>query len=108
MPMHALFIRHKTHPGRREDFRRIWEKHVKPRVETNPAHVEYFFCFDDADPDVVRVFQLYSDPEAMKAFLSGAWYESYLAEVAQVVAEKPQLMPASLQWAKGMHEPEPM
>jgi GNAT superfamily N-acetyltransferase len=41
----ALFIRHKAQPGRRDDVQRIWEKHVKPRVEANPAHEEMVHIF---------------------------------------------------------------
>jgi hypothetical protein len=54
----ALFIRHQAQPGKRDDVRRVWEKHVKPRVATNPAHEAYFFCYDNGDPDVICVFQL--------------------------------------------------
>lgn len=97
---HALFIRHKTKPGLRPAMQAIWEKHVKPRAEANPHHLAYYFCFDDSDPDVVCVFQLYENKEAMSAFLSDDWYPLYLAEVADVVAESPQVRPASLVWQK--------
>ncbi|RYD21456.1 MAG: antibiotic biosynthesis monooxygenase [Verrucomicrobiaceae bacterium] len=97
----ALFIRHRTKPGQRDNFRRIWEKHVQPRAVANPAHESYYFCFDQADPDVVCVFQLYSSEKAMKEFLSGDWYPGYLAEVAEVVAAPPEITPAALEWSKG-------
>ena len=96
----ALFVRHRAKPGCREDVRRIWEKHVKPRVVANPAHLAYYFCFDEADADVVSVFQLYSNREAMAAFLAGEWYPAYLAEISTVVAEPPQVLPASVVWEK--------
>jgi hypothetical protein len=38
----ALFVRHKALPGKREEARRIWEKHVRPRVEKNPDHLAYY------------------------------------------------------------------
>ena len=96
----ALFIRHQAKPGRRNDVQRIWEKYVKPRVQTNPAHEAYYFCHDDNDPDVVCVFQLYNDPDAMKAFMQGDWYPEYLDEISNVVAAQPQIMPATVAWAK--------
>ncbi len=96
----ALFIRHRAKPGCRPEVRRIWEKHVKPRVEANPSHLAYYFCFDEADADVVSVFQLYSSHEALSAFLAGEWYPAYLAEIATVVAEPPQVLPASVVWNK--------
>ena len=91
----------RSKPGRRADVHRIWEKHVKPRAEQNPDHLAYYFCFDEADEDVVCVFQLYSSHDAMRAFLAGDWYPAYLAEIAEVVAEPPQVMPANLVWQKG-------
>ena len=96
----ALFIRHKAKPGRRDDVRRIWERHVKPRAEANREHEAYFFCYDNGDPDVICVFQLYTDEAAMNRFLSGSWYPTYLEEIAQAVAAPPEISPASLVWKK--------
>lgn len=97
----ALFIRHQAQPGKRDAVRQVWEKYVKPRAAAYPAHEAYFFCFDDLDPDVICVFQLYSSEAAMKEFLSGDWYPEYLEEVGKVVAAAPQISPASLVWNKG-------
>ena len=97
----ALFIRHQALPGRRDDVLRVWEKHVKPRVESNPAHEAYFFCYDNNDPDVICVFQLYTDLASMQHFLSGAWYADYLNEVSKFIEAQPQIVPAALVWAKG-------
>lgn len=96
----ALFVRHKALPGKRDDVRRVWEKHVKPRAAANPGHEAYYFCYDDKDADVICVFQLYSDTSAMESFLAGAWYPEYLAEVGQFVAVPPEITPADLIWAK--------
>ncbi len=96
----GLFIRHRARPGQREAVRRIWEKHVRPRVESNPGHLAYFFCFDDADADTISVFQLYTSRETMTAFLTGDWYPAYLKEVSLVVAEAPQVLPAGVVWQK--------
>jgi quinol monooxygenase YgiN len=96
----ALFIRHRAQPGRRDDVRRIWEKYVKPRVETNPAHEVYYFCYDQNDPEVICVFQLYPNEAAMKEFLGGAWYPEYVKEISEVVVGPPIVAPAELIWNK--------
>ena len=101
----ALFVRHKALPGKREEARRIWEKHVRPRVEKNPDHLAYYFCFEDGDPDAVCFFQLYANADAVAAFLEGGWYPEYLAEVGKVVAGSPVLTTASLVWAKSPPDP---
>lgn len=100
MSQTALFVRHKTLPGKRADMQRIWEKHVKPRAEANPAHAAYYFCHDNDDPDTVCVFQLYDSASAMEEFLAGDWYPKYLREVAEVVSSPPQLTTTALVWAK--------
>jgi len=96
----ALFVRHQAKPGQRDEVRRVWEKYVKPRAAANPAHEAYYFCYDSKDPDVICVFQLYSDEAAMQEFLQGAWYPDYLKEVEAFVALPPQITPADLVWAK--------
>jgi quinol monooxygenase YgiN len=96
----ALFIRHQALPGKRDEIRRIWEKHVKPRVQANPAHEAYYFCYDNSDRDVISVFQLYTSEADADEFLGGAWYPKYLEEVSKVVASSPQISPASLIWNK--------
>lgn len=96
----ALFIRHQAKPGMRDDVQRVWAKHVQPRVEVNPAHDAYFFCYDNADPDVISVFQLYRDATSPQEFMSGAWYAEYLIEVSKFVVSPPQIAPATLVWAK--------
>jgi quinol monooxygenase YgiN len=97
----ALFIRHQAQPGERAEVRRIWEKHVKPRVEANAAHEAYYFCYDNSDPDVICVFQLYTSEADANEFLGGAWYPKYLEDVSKVVVSAPQISPASLVWSKG-------
>jgi quinol monooxygenase YgiN len=104
MAQTALFVRHRAKPGMREEVRRVWEKHVRPRAATNPNHLAYYFCYDDNDPDVVCVFQLFSHADATAEFLAGDWYPIYLAEVGAVVADPPHLTTATLVWAKSPAE----
>jgi hypothetical protein len=60
----ALFITHRTLPGKHDEVFRVWQQHLPPRIEANPAHEAYFYCFDDDDPDLIRVFRQYSDAAA--------------------------------------------
>lgn len=96
----ALFIRHHALPGRRDDVQRVWEKYVKPNAAANPDHEAYYFCRDMIDPDVISVFQLYSDEDGPQAFMTSPWYPQYLEEVSEFVVAPPVISPASLVWAK--------
>jgi len=37
----ALFIQHRTKPGKRDDVEAVWRKHIKPTVAANDDHVTY-------------------------------------------------------------------
>jgi quinol monooxygenase YgiN len=97
---HALFVTHRAKPGRRDDVLATWSQYLRPLIEANPDHLAYAYCFDDNDPDVVRVFQLYRSVEAAGAFLQLPGYDEYLAHVMEHVAAPPQLDTATPQWLK--------
>ena len=55
----ALIIKHRTQPGKRDDVRKVWEKHMAPAISANPGHTAYFYCFDNNEPDSIYAFQQY-------------------------------------------------
>ena len=97
---YALFITHRTRPGKRDAVRAVWMKHMAPAVAGNDQHLAYVYCFDAADADVLRVFQLYSNEAAASAFLELSAYRAYLAEVEDLLAGPPEVHAASPQWQK--------
>jgi quinol monooxygenase YgiN len=101
----AFFIRHRAVSGKRDEVRRIWEKYVKVRATANPQHLAYYFCYDQADPNVISVFQIYSDAEASKRFISEPWYQEYLSELRPVTAERPTISTCDVVWAKDSGTP---
>lgn len=100
MPGYAVFIFHRTLAGKRDMVREVWERHMAPAVSGNDSHLVYYYCFDVADNDVLRVFQLYSDEAASKAFLTHPNYASYLAEVEGLLAGPPEVFQALPMWQK--------
>ncbi len=96
----ALFITHRTLPGKRDEVFRVWKKHLPPNVEANRAHEAYFYCFDDNDPDLIRVFQQYADAAASQVIFTAAWYADYLAEVEPLLAGPPEVSAATPVWSK--------
>jgi quinol monooxygenase YgiN len=76
----ALIIKHKTQPGKREEVRKVWEKHLAPAIAFNRGHTDYFYCFDNTDPNSICAFQLYSSVEASQDLLNTSSYAAYLKE----------------------------
>lgn len=100
MPTTALFIVHKTKPGKREAVKAIWLKHMAPAVQSNPGHLAYFYNFDNNDADSICAFQQYASPEDAKAFLETESYLTYLAESKDLLEHEPKVFYLSPQWSK--------
>lgn len=96
----ALFIKHTALQGKRDEVRRVWEKHLMPRIAANPAHEAYFYCYDENEPNTVRVFQQYADRASSEELLRASWYAAYLEEVSPLLAGEPEVRVATPIWAK--------
>ncbi len=100
MATFALIIKHKTQPGKRDEVRQVWEKHLAPAVAANPGHVAYFYCFDNGDPDSIYAFQEYASLEASQEFLQTASYASYLKDVEPLLSGPPHVTALTPVWSK--------
>lgn len=100
MPSTALFIIHKTKPGRRDEVKSLWLKHMAPAIEDNAGHLAYFYTFDNEHPDSICAFQHYASEQAAKDFLTHPNYLSYLAESRELLEHEPTVMSLNPQWVK--------
>lgn len=96
----ALFVKHKTMPGTRDEVRAVWEKHMAPAISANAGHIAYFYCFDNSDPDSICAFQQYVNAEAAQDFLKTPSYAAYLKEVEPLLSGPPQLTALTPLWSK--------
>lgn len=96
----ALLIKHKTQPGKREDVRAVWEKHMAPAISANAGHMAYFYCFDEVDEDSIVAFQQYKDVKASRRFLKNESYIAYLKEVEPLLLGPPMVTSLALKWSK--------
>lgn len=101
MSRSALFIRHKTKPGRRDEVRRVWEKYARDYVAVSNGQLTYYYCYDDNDPDTVVVFQLAADQASGQEFVKQPWFADYERETAALLAGPSEFRPATPQWVKG-------
>lgn len=100
MKKFALIIKHKTQPGKREEVRTVWERHMAPAISNNPGHLAYFYCFDNSDPDSISAFQVYENIEASQNFLTTDNYAAYLKEVESLLSGPPQITTLTPIWMK--------
>ena len=96
----ALMIKHRTQPGKREEVRKVWERHMAPAITANPGHTAYFYCFDNTEPDSIWAFQQYVSIEASQEFVHTRSYAAYLKEVEPLLAGPPQVTALTPMWSK--------
>ena len=96
----SLFIKVRTQPGMRDEVRAVWERHLKPRAEASDAQTVYLYTYDDSDPDVIHIFELYKDRAALGVNAEAPWFASYMAEVAPFLAGPPEVAMATPVWSK--------
>ena len=102
----ALFVKHKTLPGKRDEVREVWERHMAPTIAANPGHSAYFYCFDNSDADSICAFQLYASSQAAEDFLKTPSYAAYLKAVEPLLSGPPHVTPLTPIWTKGTSSQE--
>lgn len=98
--MHALFLKHRSQPGRRQELETVWRRHMMPAIDANKAHLAYIYSYGD-DPDTVGAFQLYRSKEDADAFRQSPAYLAYLDESRPLLAHDPDVTMLTPRWVKG-------
>lgn len=96
----SLFVKHKTQPGKRDEVRKVWERHMLPNIASNPGHEAYFYCFDNNDSDSICAFQQYVDLKSSQDFLKTESYAAYLKEVEPLLVGPPEVTSLTPVWIK--------
>lgn len=97
----AMVIKTKTQPGKREEVRQLYEKHLAPRAQANAAQELVLWCADEMDADTFYLFEIYSNQAATQANAQSSWFWDYLKEVQPLLAGQPEVALAAPVWAKG-------
>lgn len=97
--MYGLLIEHRTLAGKRDDVRKIWEKHMQPAISANPGHVAYVYSFGQND-DVITAFQVYTSKSEADAFLKHSSYGEYLEASRPLLAGEPKVTVLDVLWQK--------
>lgn len=99
-PAHALVLRHRAKPGRRDELVEVWRRHMPEAVQGHDGHLAYVLCASEVDPDVMVVFQHYRDAAAAQEFLGNAAYLRYLAESSPLLSGPPVVEAVEPLWSK--------
>lgn len=98
----AMIVKTRTQPGKRDEVFELYRRLLAPRAEDNAGQEEVVWCADQHDPDAFFLFEIYRNAEAMGANAQAAWFAEYMAAVAPLLADEPEVSMASPRWAKGV------
>ena len=102
----GVLIEHRARHGWRDEVRAVWERLLRPALETNDGHEAYSYMFDAADPDIIRAFQRYADHEAAAAILATREYAAYVAAVEDLFVGPPRVLRSEVIWTKPAQQPQ--
>lgn len=97
----AFYIRHKAHPGKRDEVKRIWEKYALAYIDDADGQIAYVYGYDDNDPDAIVAYQLYTGVAGGDDFVNQDWFADYERETAELLAEPSEFRAITPQWIKG-------
>ena len=98
----ALFIKTRCQPGKRDEVRRLWEQHLKPRVQDGDTQDAYFYCYDLQDPNTFYIFELYASQDAMEANSKAPWFWEYVQAAGPLLDGQPEVGMTTAVWGKGV------
>ena len=96
----CLFLRVRTADGKRDMVRELWEKHLKKRASKNENQKAYYYCFDNFDPNIIWMFEHYSNPEELQLNAKADWFQNYMEEVMPLLDGEPQVSMTTPIWIK--------
>lgn len=96
----VLFLTVKTKPGKRDELKALWERHLKQRAAENPAQSHYVYAFDAQDENVIRIMEVYETQAALEENAQQGWFAAYMQEAMPLLDGEPEVHRAAPQWIK--------
>ena len=101
MPKIALFINATTRPEKRDELRQLWEKHLKPHIETNVEEEFCSYCYGVDDDNTICMFELLSESYDLQAAFQSDWFKAYMEAATPILAGPPEVIITTPIWSKG-------
>ena len=99
----ALFIKTRCQPGKRDEVRSLWEKHLQPHSASNTGQKVYAFCYDNNDADVLYLFEIYESQDAFNEASQQPWFGAYMQEAGPLIDGQPDFAMANPLFTKGLN-----
>ena len=81
-------------------FEKLWEKDQRPKALENKHQNVYFYCYDNHDPDVIYIFEYYTDLKNLEANAQADWFKCHIKEITPYLKGTPEVSYATPVWIK--------
>jgi quinol monooxygenase YgiN len=98
----AVFVIGKAKPGKRDELRKLYMEHIRPRAEAETKQEMAVYCYSDDDNETICLFELFSSPKVARAEMQSDWFEAYMEKVRPLMAEPAIVKLATPVWTKGV------
>jgi quinol monooxygenase YgiN len=98
----AIIIKGKARPGKRDEVRMLFEKHLGPRAAANVSQEVVVWSADNAEPDTFYLYEVYGDATAMETNARAPWFAEYMGAVGPLLQGQPEVTAATPMWMKPM------
>jgi len=104
MPKVAVIAKNRTKPGKRDELRKLFEKHLGQHALSNRTQEVVVWCDDIKDSDAFYLFEICNSYEAfqLNSAAPGPWFADYMREAGPLLDGQPEMMVGTPKWAKGV------
>ena len=98
----TMIVKTRCQPGKRDEIRRLYEQHLKPRAEANPGQELIVYSYDAQDENLFYLFEIYSGQEVLQANSNATWFWEYMSAAGPLLDGQPEVMMGTPVVAKGL------
>lgn len=97
----AIFVSFKAKPGMRDKIRQVYEELVKPHASKGEELKVCCYSYSLEDKDTICLFELHLRGDLLDDARKQPWFQQYMSELDDLLAEPPRFIPMSPKWIKG-------
>jgi quinol monooxygenase YgiN len=99
----AIIVRSRAKPGKRDELRVAWDRHLRPEIESDPARLLYLYLWDSDDPNasvLIEVFAEGASPPPPDA----PFFQRFMQEAAPLLDGMPAVQQTEVVWSKDVRD----
>jgi quinol monooxygenase YgiN len=85
----AMIVRSRAKPGKREELRAAWDKHLRAETESDPARLLYRYLYEADDPEAYVLVEVCSQRRLARRPPTRRFFRRFMQEAAPLLDGMP-------------------